>query len=71
MKAYQFTTQAQVRAAFWRGYTPKLKAAAGIKRGMKTQNDYPADVRMEWVDFVDMLARDGQISEALAARVTL
>jgi hypothetical protein len=33
--------------------------------------DYPADVRVEFVDFVDMLAKDGHISEALAQRVTL
>ena len=68
---HKLTTQRQVRAAFWQGWTPELEAAAGIKREMKTQNDYPAAVRMEWVDFVDMLARDGVISEELAARVTL
>ncbi len=71
MREYTMTTQKEVRAAFWVGWTPALKAAAGIKRGMRTQNDYPADVRMEWVDFVDMLQKDGHISEALAARVTL
>lgn len=68
---YSMTTQAQVRAAFWQGWTPELRRAAGIKRGMRTQNDYPTDVRVEFVDFVDMLARDGHISEALAQRVTL
>ena len=54
------TSQAQVRAAFWQGWTPELKRAATV-----------ADIRCEFVDFVDMLARDGHITEALAARVTL
>lgn len=68
---YPYTTQKQVRAAFWQGWTPELKRAAGIRRGMKSQNDYPAVVRQEWCEFVDMLARNGEISEELAGRVTL
>ena len=32
---------------------------------------YPVDTRMTWVDWIDMLARDGTISEALAQRATL
>jgi len=62
-----FTTQAQVRQAFWQG-NEHLRAQ--YKPG-KSQNDYNATIRTEWVDFVDMLARDGHISEALAQRVTL
>lgn len=60
-----FTTQAQVRAAFWQGWEGRPRPRK-LKDG-----DYPADVRVEFVDFVDMLARDGHISEALAQRVTL
>ena len=67
---YQFTTQEQVRAAFWQGFTPELKRLIQWRRG-KRQNEYLADVRMEWVDFVDMLQKDGHISENLAASVTL
>lgn len=37
----------------------------------KVQNEYPADTRMAFVDYVDSLARSGDISEALAGRVTL
>ena len=62
---YQFTTQKQVRAAFWQGWEGRRRPAR-LKDG-----DYPTDVRVEFVDFVDMLARDGHISEALAQRVTL
>jgi hypothetical protein len=56
------TTQKQIRAAFWQGFP-------NVKR--RPQNDLPTDIRCEFVDFVDMLARSGIISEALAQRVTL
>ena len=62
-----YTTQKQVRAAFWQG-NAHLRAA--FKRGKK-QNDYSATIRCEFVEFVDMLVRDGHINEALAQRVTL
>ena len=65
MSNYEFTTQPQVRRAFWQGF-PTFKQGHG-----GTQNDYNATVRTEWVDFVDMLAKDGHISSALAERVTL
>jgi hypothetical protein len=61
---YDFTTEGQVRKAFWIGLE-QFK-----KRGYR-QNDYDATIRSEWVEFVDMLARNGCISEALASRVTL
>ena len=61
------TTQAQVRAAFWQG-NEHLRAAFNRN---KRQNEYSATIRSEWVEFVDMLAREGEISEALAASVTL
>jgi hypothetical protein len=63
--SYQFTTQAQVRAAFWQGWEGRPKPKK-LRDG-----DYPTDVRVEFVEFVDMLARGGHISEALAKRVTL
>lgn len=62
---YDYTTQQQLRAAFWEHH-PQFTRKPG-----KTQNDYPADVRMTWVDWIESLARDGQISEGLAQRATL
>jgi hypothetical protein len=62
-------TQKQVRESFWNYYYPN-----GIPRGVyksKRQNKQPADIRMAFVDYVDMLSRDGTISEQLAQRVTL
>ena len=62
------TTQKQVRAAFW-------NANPGMKerdyRASYRQNDYSATVRCDWCDFVEHLVRSGEISEALAQRVTL
>ena len=61
---YTFTTQGQVRKAFWQG-------APHVMRKRLKSGDYPTDTRCEFVDFVDMLARDKHISEDLARRVTL
>lgn len=59
------TTQRALRAAFW-------AQPLGLQRVPgRTQNDYPADVRSMWVEFVDTCARDGRITEALAQRATL
>lgn len=64
------TTQKQIRAAFWvwggNGEAPRRFSR---KRGR--DGDYSTDTRCAFVNFVDMLQRDGQISEKLAQRVTL
>jgi len=62
---YSLTSQAQVRAAFWQGWENR-------PRPRKLANgDYPTDVRIEFLDFIDMLARDRLISSDLAQFVTL
>lgn len=58
-------TQSKMRTAFWQGM-PQVWAKYRNKR----QNDWPCDLRMEFCDFVEMLRRDGHISESLANRVT-
>lgn len=63
--AHEITTQPALRAAFWQGWQGRARP----KRNR--DGDYPVDVRVEWVDFIDHLARDGIISEALASRATL
>lgn len=62
-----YTTQVQLRAAFWDA-VPNLRWR--YVKG-KRQNSYPADVRMAWVDFVDHMARSKEITEKLAHRATL
>jgi hypothetical protein len=65
-------TQAEVRQAFWDRI--KENSPGMYERDYRKsyrQNDYSATIRCEWVDYVDQLARDGKITEALAQRVTL
>ena len=61
-------TISEVRESFW-NCNDELRQA--WYRKTYRQNDYNANVRCAFVDYVDMLSRDGQISEALANRVTL
>ena len=65
------TTQKQIRAAFWH-YHPHLEAHAlmwGIKTA--THNRHNADTRTAFADYVDSLAKAGEINEKLAFRATL
>jgi hypothetical protein len=64
-----FTTQRQIRAAFWEAHPalPRRK----IRNYAGTGRMYPTDTRVAFVDFIDYLQRDRQISDALARRVTL
>ena len=64
-----YTTQKQVRAAFWD--MADSMNGDGITRRKLSDGDYTTDTRCAFVDFVDMLARNGDISESLAHRVTL
>jgi hypothetical protein len=61
------TTQTEIRDSFWRHHSQY----AHERRSNKKQNDYRTDIRVAFVDFVDYLRRDNQISEALAFRATL
>lgn len=63
--------QKEIRKAFWAAH-PSFEhqaRAAGILS--KSQNHQCATVRCAFVDYVDMLCRDGEISEQLAEKVTL
>lgn len=60
-------TVSQVRKAFWNNH-PQFKSQY---RKTYKQNDYCCDIRCAFVDFVDYLQKDNQISENLANRVTL
>lgn len=59
----------QLRAAFWRAHpwAPRKTVQDYSGRGRM----YPTDTRVLWCDFVDSMARSGQISEALARQATL
>lgn len=68
MSAYTYTTQRQLRRAFWLAHPVLYHLHYRKAHG---QNDYPADIRTRFVDFIDHLERAGEISQALAQRVTL
>lgn len=59
------TTQKQIRESFWDNH-PQFK-----RKGRNTQNSYPADIRMAFIDFIDYLSKDNQISDKLRDKVTL
>jgi hypothetical protein len=71
---YTYTTQAQVRKAFWEmvrefkpaGVTPRQITSYSGKGKM-----HNTDTRCAFSDFIDALEKNGEISEALAQRVTL
>ena len=61
------TTQKQVRESFWNAF-PEFKSEY---KKTYTQNQYRTDIRCSFVDYVDSLAKNGEISEKLAQKVTL
>lgn len=69
------TNQKQIRAAFWAAHPAANRKRYSLTRWHwdhnETQRDYCTDTRCAFVDFLDSLARSGQISDALAARATL
>ena len=59
----------QVRKMFWDEIaTDEMRKEY---RTRKTQNDYSCDIRCAFVDFVDSLAKDGQITWKQADNLTL
>lgn len=66
-----YTTQKQVRAAFWDAHPAHALMAVRSGRPSKRQNDQPVETRIAFIDFVDMLACNGHVSDSLAQRVTL
>lgn len=71
-------TLSELRAQFWEQHPHfRRKTVSKVSSNGKpfykyaSQNDYPADVRMAWVFFIDNMQRNGEISEALACKATL
>lgn len=69
--AMTYTTQKQVRTAFWEAHPrfPRRRIRYGWTKDAPLV--YPTTIRCAFVDFIDHLQKDGQISADLAARVTL
>jgi hypothetical protein len=65
------TTQKQVRDSFWDMLGEVAPSLAKQRRSRLRQNDYCTDIRVSFVDYVDSLQKQGEISESLAQIVTL
>jgi hypothetical protein len=64
-------TVTEVRESFWQYLSEVSPELAKERRSKKRQNQYCTDIRCSFVDYVDYLLKDGQISDKLANRVTL
>lgn len=64
-----YTTQAQIRAAFWQEHPTADRQKITDYSG--TGKMHTTDTRCLFCDFLDRLHRDGHITEALANRATL
>ena len=64
-----YTTQKQIRAAFWESHQdlPRRKITNYAGNGKM----YQTDTRCAFCDFVDALNKNGEISDQLANRATL
>lgn len=68
--AYRFNNQTELREGFWEEF-PDLACNRNRAGNPKRQNDQPTDTRCAFVDWIDQLERNDEISEELAERVTL
>lgn len=60
-------TITEVRESFWASH-PEFKEFYQVS---KRQNQYNVTIRCCFVEYVDLLLKDGTISESLSNRVTL
>lgn len=71
MNKPRITTQRELRREFWETF-PTLKATRKFTYvGIRGVWYWPTDTRVAFVNWLDGLARDGEVSEALAQRATL
>jgi len=63
--------QKEIRRAFWQSFPHLAEQAREAGILSKPQNQHCATVRCTFVDFVDSLAKSGEITGSLAARATL
>ncbi len=69
MADLKMTTPKAVRASFWANYPNASRRKIPHYSGTGTM--YCTDTRVLFVEYVDMLCRDGDITPELAQRVTL
>jgi len=64
-------TLTELRVLFWQQLRDHAPDLAKYYKPRLRQNDYPADIRVAWCDFVDGEHRRDNITDALARRATL
>jgi hypothetical protein len=69
MKKHRITNQKELRREFWETY-PELNRKKITDHSGKGKM-YVVDTRCAFVEFVDSLSRNGDISEKLAGKATL
>lgn len=65
---------ATIRRMFWESHPQFKRRMVRVHNGyyrFATQNEYNTDTRCAWVDFVDSLYRNGEITQEQAGDVTL
>lgn len=65
----QITTQRELRRQFWQAFPNLSRHKLGGHFGPDAT--YCCETRTAWCDWIDALAKSGEISEALADRATL
>lgn len=60
-------TISEIRKSFWEAFPEYISDYRKTKR----QNQYKADIRMAFVDYVDTLEKSGAIPQKLANKATL
>lgn len=68
-REYRITTQKQLRAEFWETFPDLPRKRITDYAG--TGKMYPTDTRCAWVDWIDSLSKNDEISEELASRASL
>jgi len=69
---YSITSMRTLRSEFWRQHPGLERCWLNGEHGPhRPQNYQPTDTRCVFVDWIDYMQRDGQISEDLAQRATL
>lgn len=65
------TTFKEMRRQFWQMLKEVNPTLYKEGKRSKPQNEQPADIRCMFVDYIDNLARSGEITESQAKRITL
>lgn len=70
--SYPITNQRDLRKAFWRDHAdcPSI-ARRKIRNYSGNGTMHNTDTRCAFVDWIDALSKDGQVSQELAQRATL